>query len=78
MSRNAYNNKIGKIRKYRRQFDDFDNFWQIWRLWRNFVKLPNVCKSVPYMIASHVGESAKYGYFGQFGDFGEFLSNRQM
>ena len=29
-------------------------------------KSPNVCKSVPYMVASHVGE---------YGDFGELLSN---
>ena len=41
----------------------------------NSFKSPNVCKSVPYMVASHVGES---GESGEFGDFGEFLSNRQM
>jgi len=28
--------------------------------------------AVPYMVASHVGES------GEYGDFGELLSNRQM
>ena len=57
--------RIWKVRLFRR----------IWRFWRILVKSPNVCKSVPYMVASHVGGSGEYG---DFGDFGEFLSNRQM
>ena len=39
------------------------------------MKSPNVCQSVPYMVASHVGES---GESGEYGDFGEFFSNSQM
>ena len=42
------------------------------RIKGRLVKLPNVCKSVPYMIASHVGESGKYGYFGEYGNFCHF------
>ena len=41
----------------------------IWRFWQIVVKSPNVCKSVPFVVASHVGEH---------GDFGKFLSNHQM
>ena len=46
--------------------------------WRIFVKSLTVCKLLPYMVASHVGESGEYGDFGKYGDFGEFLLNRQM
>ena len=35
------------------------------RFWRIVVKSPNLCKSVPYMVASHVGETGEYGDFGE-------------
>ena len=52
--------------------------WRIWRFWRIFVKSPNLCKSVPYMVLSHVSETGEYGYFGEYGDFGELLSNHKI
>ena len=30
------------------------------------------------MVASHVGETGKYGNFGEYGDFGELFSNHQI
>ena len=36
-------------------------------IWRILVKSLTVCKVVPYMVTSHVGEA------GEYGDFGEFL-----
>ena len=44
----------------------------IWRFWQIVVKSPNVCKSVPFVVASHVGEC------GDLGEYGELLSNRQI
>ena len=44
----------------------------------NSCQIINLCKSVPNMVASHVGETCEYCDFGEYGDFGEFLSNRQI
>ena len=74
--------------------NQFHPCWRIWRFWQILVKSPNVCKSVPYLVARqfwqilvkspNVCKSVPYTVAshccetGKYGDLGELLSNRQM
>ena len=71
--------------------NQFHPCWRIWRFWQILVKSPNVCKSVPYLVARqfwqilikspNVCKSVPYmvaSHVGEYGNFGEFLSNHQM